>query len=470
MRPSVYIFAGPTISAVEARRELEAIYLPPASAGDVYRVTLRRPSAIGIIDGYFQSKPAVWHKEILWAMSQGVHVFGSASMGALRAAELAAFGMEGVGVIFESYMDGRLEDDDEVAIAHGPAETGYRALSEAMIDMRETLQKANRVGIISIELLRALERIGKELPYPDRNYSALLRSALERGSNESELGQLRKWLFNGKVSQKREDALAMLRLIRRRIAEGLTPKTVNYAFEHTSMWEQTSRQFNDAGWGLNNSAAELRFDAVVDELRLEGDQYWQHSVLALERFFAIREAHRLGMAVNDELRRETELEFRREHDLPGADQLLDWMNNNGLSEHEFDPLMRDQARIEWVHSRNQFTSKCALADELRLSGDYSRLRARAEEKDRLLSSCGLRNPTLADAGLTEPELLHWYFEDVLHRRVPPHPTDHSRTLGFATPESFRRVLLKEYVYRRLRREGVQNLGPRTVEGRVLSRA
>ena len=49
------------------------------------RSIAHRPRAIGIIDGYFQQVPSVWHKEILWAMAQGVHVFGSASMGALRA-------------------------------------------------------------------------------------------------------------------------------------------------------------------------------------------------------------------------------------------------------------------------------------------------------------------------------------------------------------------------------------------------
>ena len=61
---SVYVFTGPTISRVEASRELEAVYLPPAAEGDVYRVTLQGPKAIGIIDGYFQSIPTVRHKEI----------------------------------------------------------------------------------------------------------------------------------------------------------------------------------------------------------------------------------------------------------------------------------------------------------------------------------------------------------------------------------------------------------------------
>ncbi|HEY0580591.1 MAG TPA: TfuA-like protein, partial [Chloroflexota bacterium] len=97
---TVYVFVGPTLPVDEARAVLEATYLPPVSQGDVYRAARAGARAIGIIDGYFERMPAVWHKEILWAMAEGVHVFGSSSMGALRAAELAPFGMTGVGDIF----------------------------------------------------------------------------------------------------------------------------------------------------------------------------------------------------------------------------------------------------------------------------------------------------------------------------------------------------------------------------------
>jgi len=82
-------------------------------------------------------------------MSQGIHVFGSASMGALRAAELAAFGMEGVGSIYEAYREGQLEDDDEVAVAHMPAAYGYKCTSTAMVDIRATLVAAQAEGVIS---------------------------------------------------------------------------------------------------------------------------------------------------------------------------------------------------------------------------------------------------------------------------------------------------------------------------------
>jgi hypothetical protein len=456
---SVYVFTGPTISSAEASRELEAVYLPPAAEGDVYRVTLQGPQAIGIIDGYFQSIPTVRHKEILWAMSRGIHVFGSASIGALRAAELAAFGMEGVGTIFELYRDGMLEDDDEVAIAHGPAEVGFLAGSEAMVNIRQTLRKAEQVDIISTELRTALENIAKELFYPDRNYPVVLRSASERGLPKAQLDQLRQWLPQNHVNQKRQDAVAMLRLMRQRLTQSLKPKTVSYCFAHTAMWESAWRQCGDLRFDSNAQPSVADLGPLLDELRLEGDQYRQHSLMALERFFAIREAERLGMTVSNERRRKTEIVFRRERGLVDAAQVGQWMNDNDLNDHQFDALMMDEARVRWVRQRAQFISASCMPKQLRLSGDYPRLVARAVAKDRLLESVGLKNPCLENADLTEDELLHWYFKDLLGRPVPPDPSDHSRSLGFASSDAFRRALLKEYLYRRFEHQTKQMIEP-----------
>jgi hypothetical protein len=445
---SVYVFTGPTISPTEARRELEALYLPPAAEGDVYRATLKHPEAIGIIDGYFQSTPTVRHKEILWAMSRGIHVFGSASIGALRAVELAAFGMEGVGTIFEFYRDGILEDDDEVAIAHGPSEVGFLPGSEAMVNIRQTLRNAERVGIIPTELRTALEKIGKELFYPDRSYPVLLRCASECGLPEAELSRLRQWLPEGRVDQKQQDALTMLQLMHRRLAQGLEPKRVSYSFEHTSMWESAWRQGGELRYDAGAEPSVVALGSLLDELRLEGDQYKQHILLGLERFFAIREANRLGMVVTKRCQNEAELAFRQERDLIDSGRLERWMNETGLSHSEFDALMIDEASLRWFHHRAQSISATFLPEQLRLSGDYQRLLARATAKDRCLESCGLKNPSLQSANLTESQLVHWFFEELLHRSVPHDPNSYSRSLGFASSDAFRRTLLKEYLYRR----------------------
>ena len=131
---------------------LDADYLPPAGRGDVLRAALRRPRVIAVVDGVFDRAPAVWHKEILFALSEGIHVYGAASMGALRAAELDRFGMRGIGEVYRAYADGSLEDDDEVAVAHGDARDGFRPVSDAMVDVRATLEAAVAEGIVAARL------------------------------------------------------------------------------------------------------------------------------------------------------------------------------------------------------------------------------------------------------------------------------------------------------------------------------
>jgi hypothetical protein len=238
---NIVVFTGPTLAADDASAVLDADYRPPAGQGDVYRAALQSPEVIGIIDGYFERMPSVWHKEILWAMSQGIHVFGGASMGALRAAELKAFGMEGVGRIFEAYRDGELEDDDEVAVVHAPAELGFRPGSDAMVDIRATIARAVGAGVLSAATGAAFERLAKDMFYPQRNYPAIARRAIETGLPHGEVGGFLQWLPEHRFSQKRADAVAMLETIRRRLEDGLESKRVEYSFETTAMWERASR-------------------------------------------------------------------------------------------------------------------------------------------------------------------------------------------------------------------------------------
>jgi hypothetical protein len=120
-----------------------------------------------------------------------------------------------------------------------------------------------------------------------------------------------------------------------------------------------------------------------------------------------------------------------------------------MSVGEFDALMIEEARVRWVHQRVQHVTGNCLLDQLRLSGDYVRLLARAANKERLLESFGFKNPSLKTAELTEDQLLRWYFEEVLGKPVPPDPDTSAASFGFADPHAFRRALLKEYLYRRL---------------------
>ncbi|MER7351035.1 TfuA-like protein [Streptomyces aurantiacus] len=129
-----------------------------------------------IIDGFFQQRIPIRHKEILEAMAAGSRVVGAASMGALRAAELHTCGMKGIGEVFHAYRTGDLTADDEVAVAH-QEDGSYAALSEPLVNIRHALTSARKAAVVSRDEARALLHVSKSLPYYERTWPRIARCA-----------------------------------------------------------------------------------------------------------------------------------------------------------------------------------------------------------------------------------------------------------------------------------------------------
>jgi hypothetical protein len=235
------IFAGPTLPPSARPTHPDIEWLAPVRQGELYRAALNRPLVIGIIDGYFETTPTVWHKEVLWAMAQGIHVFGAASTGALRAAELDAFGMRGIGRVYEDFRDGVLTDDDEVAVLHGPAELGYPPVTEAMVNIRATLAAAARVGVIAPSWAGRLAAVAKTLFYKERTWRAVLDAEGASGADAAALSRLEAWLSAGRVDQKRLDALQMVEAIAAHLAAATPPLSVDYDLADTAAWQAARR-------------------------------------------------------------------------------------------------------------------------------------------------------------------------------------------------------------------------------------
>ncbi len=214
MTAEIVIFLGPTISAAEARTHLDALYLPPAGQGDVVRAVLQHaPFVIAIIDGIFAQRPAVRHKEILWAIAGGVRVHGASSMGAIRAAELSDYGMVGHGFVFRWYRRNALADDADVAVPMAPPDFGSYALGDALIDIRLTLKKAEREGVIGRKLRVWLEHAARSLHFIERTYSNILSGiGIDQQSTE-EIQAFNNWLSNGIEKRKKLDAINLLKAL-----------------------------------------------------------------------------------------------------------------------------------------------------------------------------------------------------------------------------------------------------------------
>lgn len=199
----------------------QALYLPPAQAGDVLRVLRLKPVAIVILDGRFESTAAVWHKEIAIALQKGVPVIGAASMGALRAAEMQRYGMTGIGKIYEDYLLGRLEDDDEVALIHA---ISGEPLSDPMVSIRATVEKARSSGILSDWGADAILTNTKEQFYSERSLKTAIEAVRSTGVNPTEIEEFAIQVSReGLVDQKNADALAALSAVGKMSRDGSWP-------------------------------------------------------------------------------------------------------------------------------------------------------------------------------------------------------------------------------------------------------
>jgi hypothetical protein len=431
------IFVGPTLTPAEIAAAGNFVCLPPVAQGDVYRVARRGARLIGIIDGYFSGAPSVWHKEILWAMSEGVAVFGSASMGALRAAELHTFGMRGVGRIFEAYRDGALEDDDEVAVLHGPAEIGYLATSEPMVNIRATLEAAGRNGVVGEPTRVALESFGKSLFFGERSWPTIMKAAPRLGVARSEVAALEAWLPERRIDQKRLDALAMLAEMRA-LGDGKLAAP-NFHFEWTYLWDVFVSRSALTDQPKSSAAAEL----VLDELRLEGPEtYQRREAQALLRF--LTSGGSPAEDVSHEAARDWLARFRAERALYGRADLERWMSTNDLDAPELEALIKDGAKIEALRDRIGRSIDAHLLDALRLSGDYPRLAERARRKQQALAAAG--QSAARPNALESAALRIWRFEKRLGKPVPDDLPSYVARLGFADLGAFDLALYRERLF------------------------
>jgi hypothetical protein len=442
------LFVGPTLKRQDVLDVCDAICLPPAAQGDVYRAARQRPKAIGIIDGYFSGAPSVWHKEILWALSEGIHVFGSASMGALRAAELHRFGMRGVGSIFEAFRDGVLEDDDEVAVAHGPAETDFVPVSEPMVNIRATLARAETERVLCAASRERIGSLAKSIFFPGRMWPAIFEAARAAGVAEAELDALVRWLPQGRVDQKRADALAMLHVMRETVAGG-EPHRPCFSFESTYLWARLVEDA-DRDSGVPDDVGEVSRRLVLDELRLEGaERYREVRTRALLRVLGELEARRRGLSVSPQQARAKLGQMRAARAFFSRAELEAWLARNNLDSASFERLVREEASLDIIEATLSVEIESRLLDELRLSENYERLLGRAKEKQTILMQSAPPIQTESAPGIARLERRLWYFQHRLGRAPPDDMEAWARESGFDGPSEFDTVLAKEWLFVRL---------------------
>ncbi|MCQ6246204.1 TfuA-like protein [Streptomyces malaysiensis] len=247
----IHVFVGPTLPRSEPLLTVPGVrLLPPARHGDLFDPAIRSGHTVVIIDGVYHQAPALRHKEILAAMGRGVRVVGAASIGALRAAELAPFGMVGIGSVFDAYAQGEIDGDDEVAVGQAP-DGEWDALTWPVVNVRYVLQLAEVAGVLDGERAAGLLAALRAVYYPQRTAAAVWAVCRLRGETE-----FAGWLAERRAGDrhfgdlKRADALAAVRAV----LEGLVPQSA----DGTSVISAETTHFRR--W--SNAAVRARVDGL----------------------------------------------------------------------------------------------------------------------------------------------------------------------------------------------------------------
>jgi hypothetical protein len=207
------VFVGPSLPNARDLAPSGIEIRPPACQGDVMQALQDGATAIGLIDGQFATAAPVWHKELLFALSKDVCVFGAASMGALRAAECSAFGMIGIGQIYQDYASGARVDDADVALIYGPAGLGYPPLSIPLVNAEATISNMLRQGAMDAQQCDSLRTSAQRLFFKERTWKTI--AALSGIAFETLDAALKEcW-----VDQKKLDAMALLFAIEKNVPE-----------------------------------------------------------------------------------------------------------------------------------------------------------------------------------------------------------------------------------------------------------
>src|SRR5215469_388949 len=362
----ILVYLGPSLPLAEAKSILPAAtYRPPAKQGDIVSDIVNfNPDYVILIDGEFRQNLSVWHKEIVYALQfpSVKAVYGAASMGALRAAELDWLGMVGIGKIYEWYRDSITEDDSEVALNYSAfAFKDYAPLTVPLVDIRAAV--TDEAGKLFLEAVR-------QVSYGDRTPQRCQRIWEELGPGKFPC-----------VPQKRLDAELTLREFRSYLPKPKqkpTPENLSPYF--CALFDRDRR--------VRVKGVEIPQQHIDAYVILHNPEYERICWDSANQELALMLCDILYVTVAmEDIERES-VRFQQKNGIKTQEDFQTFLENNGWCRLGFDQLMIKNARIRKLQhhltvSKMYRRNTESIIDYLRTQGgfDYwAELAAKSEEK------------------------------------------------------------------------------------------
>ncbi|HCX3367392.1 TfuA-like protein [Legionella pneumophila serogroup 1] len=307
----------------------DAEYLPSIKKGDVIKAIKEGYKRIVIIDGNFSWVPSVWHKEILTALDYGIEVWGAASMGALRAAELDNFGMKGHGRIYEMYKNEEIDGDDEVAIVYSRYNN---AQTIPLINIRLVLERLNIIN--KKEVLNSIRSIF----YTERTWEKIAQNVPD---------ELYDLIKSNYIDAKKEDAKSLLLYLNQQhtlsAASNLNRKKREFTlFEKkliestlSPVWFRAPLHKQTEGLASLQRSENILKLLSIPETEKNGVHYQYLLYLLDQQTYKITEY---------ELIYQVE-QFREEHNLLKGEDFFNWLKDLGLHESNLEQLFNDYVKL-----------------------------------------------------------------------------------------------------------------------------
>jgi hypothetical protein len=442
---NTFVYLGPSLPRARAESILPAVYLDPIAMGDLYtlvRTRAKRGDRIAIIDGFFEQVPAVWHKEILYAIKEGVTVYGASSMGALRAAELHRFGMRGAGRIFEAYRDLVIEDDDEVAVAHATREEGYRSLSTAMVSIRFGLERLRAANKLSLEQHDVLCAHAKSQHYNVRSWADTYACAADIGYGKDVLEALD--AISQETDAKGQDAIALLQHLAETSAEVGTPAAPEFVLEQTGLWRDLT-QSQDA------RIAGEALEASLDTASIHSEVIEHVRAASRTRDMLLREALLMkigtesGITAAPTSKEMKAAMFRiaTKNSLSTSSDLRKWREKHRISDADWFRILEMDARVHQMalHATNR--TDAYLLAALKACGQYDEAVLTVKTIHQRYGQDWLKQLTVEEAGVGYADLQHWYEQH--YGAMLPDPETYAQTLGFQSLSGFVAHILAQFL-------------------------
>lgn len=357
----VLVYVGPSLDSEEVLERIpDVVIRPPAKQSDLISDLLQfEPTHILLIDGEFSQALSVWQKEIIYALQiPGVKaVYGSASMGALRAADLADYGMIGAGRIFRWYDEGVITDESEVSVLYYRRPDGsYVTATVPLVNVRAALDKAVEMGAIELDQAESIFSFCASIHWTERTKESLRC-----------VSGLESWL--DKVDQKKADAMELVCTF-----ETLKPRAGFVAPKPDSLSQNFSAQF-ERDRLVNIEETRMALQHLDAYIMLHDVDFHQKLQDANNRVLTLFLADLYHVAASQAEFDSEWAKFCARLNLVTVEMHQEWMARNNINLREFCKLILEETRIAKVHRALSVVSGVRrnsqrLFDYLRVSDSY----------------------------------------------------------------------------------------------------